>query len=282
MKVSLSTGSLYVYPLRQIFRLAKRAGFDGVELVIGPEVDWRGAGYVKRLSQEFNLSVFTVHPPLYGFPGWSQINETYEPYVDRALAITQAVGAELMVVHTPRARSYRDVTGGGFVNKVVQTRRASNGCGPRLALENGSRFREADHGYILRSLAELREFADAHDFPLTLDTAHVGTWDLDLLDSLNFFDGRIANVHFSDLREPPDWIMRQPRLHSYFRQHQFPGSGRLPLVECLRELQRRGYRGPITYELSPVALEFWAPWRVERHLRECLKFVRDALDSGVM
>lgn len=277
MQVSLSTGSLYIYPLRKVFELAQRASFDGVELVIGPEVDWRGPDYVKRLSDEYRLPVLTVHPPLYGFPGWNRINETYEPYLDRALAFTQQVGAQLVVVHMPRAMSFHDEIGSGFVNKLVTTRRSSNGAAPRLAIENGSKFREFDHQYILRDLPDLREFADTHDFPMTLDTAHVGTWDLDLLDSLNYFDGRVANVHLSDLRQVPPWILNQPRLHSYFRQHQFPGTGVLPLNDFLGELQRRGYDGPITYELSPIALEFWAPWRVEQHLRECVGFVHNAI-----
>lgn len=277
MQVSLSTGSLYIYPLRNIFQLAKRAEFDGIELVIGPEADWRGAEYVKRLADEYKLPVLTVHPPIYGFPGWNRINETYEPYIDRALAFTKQVGAQLVVVHMPRAMSFHDEIGSGFVNKLVTTRQSLNGTTPRLAIENGSKFREFDHQYILRDLPELREFADAHDFPMTLDTAHVGTWDLDLLDSLNYFKGRVANVHLSDLRQVPRWIMNQPRLHSFFRQHQFPGTGNLPLKEFLGELQRRGYNGPITYELSPIALEFWAPWRVQEHLRECVHFVHTAI-----
>lgn len=278
MQLALSTGSLYLYPLRKIFELAKRAGFDGVELVIGPEVDWRGAAYVKQLSAEFNLPVLTVHPPLYGYPGWDAINESYAPYLDKALRLAAAVGARTLVVHPPRA--YRADFGAGkeFIEKVVAVRRSHDGSGPLLGLENGSKFREEDRRYILRALPELREFADKYDCALTLDTAHIGTWDLDLLAALDFFDGRVVNVHFSDLRHVPHWLLNEPGLHSYFRQHQFPGTGVLPLRQCLCELQTRGYRGPITYELSPFALDAWAPWRVERKLRQAVEFVRHTLD----
>lgn len=276
MRVSLSTGSLYVYPLRWTFSLAKRAGFDGVELVVGPEVDWRGAEYVKKLSQEFQLPVLTVHPPLYGYPGWTDINISYAPYMEKAVALTQAVGAGLMVVHPPRASRYEQGVGKGFVEQVVASRSAINGRGPKLGLENGAKFAERDNHYILRALPELREFADKHDFAMTLDTAHVGTFDLDLLDSLQFFDGRVANIHLSDLRDVPHWLMGQPRLHSYYRQHQFPGTGTLPLRELLQELKKRGYNGAITYELSPLAVDALTPWRVEKKLRQAVEFVRSS------
>ena len=276
MLVSLSTGSLYIYPLRWTFALAKRAGFDGIELVIGPELEWRGPEYVKRLTQEYQLPILTVHPPLYGYRGWDKINETYAPYMDRAVALSEAVGAKLMVVHPPRAKHYDAGVGREYVESVVAARGALNGNGLRLGVENGAKFSGRDQDYILRALPELREFAEKHDFAMTLDTAHVGTFELDLLDSLQFFDGRVANVHLSDLRAVPHWLMSQPRLHSYYRQHQFPGTGTLPLRAMLHELKVRGYDGPITYELSPFAVNALTPWRVEAKLRAAVAFVREA------
>lgn len=274
MQISLSTGSLYIYPLRWTFALAKRAGFDALELVIGPEVDVRGADYVNQLAREFQLPVFTVHPPLYGYPGWNDINITYAPYLAKAVALTQAVGARLMVVHTPRLYNTSFEEGREFVDKVVAARNSINGAGPALGIENGAKFTGREFRYMLHGLPELREFAETHDLAMTLDTAHLGTFELDLLSSLEFFDGRVGNVHLSDLRDVPHWLMNQPRLHSYYRQHQFPGTGTLPLREFLRELKARGYDGTITYELSPLAVDALLPWRVEKKLRAAVEFVK--------
>jgi sugar phosphate isomerase/epimerase len=275
MQVSLSTACLYIYPLRKTFELAQRAGFDGVELVIGPEVEWRGGDYVRRLSQEYALPVLSVHPPLYGYPGWQKLHRSIEPYLDKALALTRAVGAPLLVLHMPHARRFDGPIGRGFVDKLVTTRERMNGSGPLLALENSSKFRERDSNLILRTLPELRAFANAYDFPMTLDTAHAGTWNQDLIQALDYFDGRLMNVHLSDLRAVSPWVMQHPPLHSYLRQHQMPGSGYLPLRDFLRELKARGYRGPITYEVSPLSLQFWSPRRVEANLRACVDFVRE-------
>ncbi len=277
MQISLSTASLYIYPLRKTFELARRAGFDGVELVIGPEVEWRGAGYVRRLSQEYSLPILTVHPPLLGFPGWNKIQTSIEPYFDKAVQITRGVGAPLLVLHMPRAKSVDDRIGRGFIHTVVSARERMNGDGPKLALENPSKYSEQDTDYILRSLPELRGFADAHDFPMTLDTVHLGTWNLDLVGSLDYFDGRLMNVHFSDLRKGSGGTADRLHLRAYFRQHQIPGTGHLPLKEFLRALKSRGYDGPITYELSPLPLQLWSPHRVEEKLRECVEFVQAAI-----
>lgn len=277
MLLSLSTGSLYIYPLKTIFRIAHRAGFDGVELVIGPEAEWRGPEYIRRLAAEWQLPVLTVHPPLYSYKGWEGINSSYGPYLTRALDFASAVQSSVLVVHTPRAFSSRGGLGRQFISEIENLKNGRASAHPILAIENASRFRASDSSYILGRLSDLRDFADKYDLAMTLDTAHIGSWDLDLLSVLDYFDGRLANLHFSDLATVPAWMMAVPSLHSYFRQHQLPGTGTLPLAQFLRQLAVRGFQGPITFELSPFALGFWSPRLVERRLKESITFVREAL-----
>ena len=277
MKVSLSTACLYVYPLRWIFAVARRAGFDGVELVISPEVEWRGGAYVRRLSREYALEIFSVHPPLFQYPGWRGSFTNIAPFLPRALRVTQDAGAPVLVIHMPRSRDASTGVGREFVEHVVSARMRLNGTGPRLSLENRAYFSERSNGLILTTPRELRAFADAHDFTMTLDTAHVGTWEIDLLNAYASFRGRLANVHLSDLRDVSPRVERRPGLHSYVKQHQLPGAGKMPLIDFLRALARDGYTGPVTLELSPVALRIWNPRAAERKLKESVEFVRDTI-----
>lgn len=279
MKISLSTACLYVYPLRQVFALAKRAGFDGVELAINPEVDLRGAEYARQLSQEFDLPIFTVHPPMFQYPGWSKLHASVAPYLERAISIAESVQAPLLVIHMPEAADANTGIGREFIEQVAATGKRQNGSGPKLAIENRPRFKPRDANYILTELPDLRAFADEHDFPMTLDTAHVGTWDLDLMDTFHYFKGRLANVHLSDLKDVSPRIESKAVLHSYVKQHQFPGEGKLPLPAFLRMLAEEGYGGPITYELSPTCLRAWNPKAVEVRLKEAIGFVQDAIAS---
>ncbi|HEX7588199.1 MAG TPA: TIM barrel protein, partial [Anaerolineae bacterium] len=164
-----------------------------------------------------------------------------------------------------------------FVDGVVAVQERLEGTGTRLSVENRARFTARSNGLILSSPQDLRAFADAHDFPMTLDTTHIGSWDLDLLEAYAFFRGRLANVHLSDLRDVSARVERLPRLHSYAKQHQLPGAGKMPLVEFLQALARDAYDGPITLELSPTALSIWNPRVAERKLKQAVEFVRQAV-----
>lgn len=280
MRVSLSTACLYVYPLRQVFALAKRAGFDGVELVLGPEIELRGAAFARKLAEEYDLPILSVHPPLFGYPGWSKVNRTIAPYLRKAMKLTEEAGGPMLVIHMPMANDAESGIGREFIQTVVETRRDLNGKGPQLSLENRPRFRERDANYILTTIEDLRAFADAHDLAMTLDTAHVGTWGLDLLSTLDCFQGRLVNVHLSDLRDVSAGIEKRPILHSYVKQHQFPGEGKLPLRDFLALLRREGYQGSITFELSPTSLQAWNPKAVERKLKQAVAFVHESTEHS--
>ncbi len=280
LKTSLSTACLYIYPLRRVFALAKRAGFDGVELAINPEVDIRGGAYAKRLSKEFDLPILTVHPPMFQYPGWGKLHKTVAPYLDRALRVAQEVEAPYLVIHMPEASDENTGIGREFIEKVSMVSKQHNASGTRLAIENRPRFRARDAEFILTKLEDLRAFADAHDLQMTLDTAHVGTWDLDLVESYRLFRGRLVNVHLSDLKRVSPRVEGMPVLHSYVKQHQFPGEGVLPLKPLVERLVHDGYEGPMTYELSPTSLQAWSPHRVEVRLKEAVGFVCDASSQG--
>jgi sugar phosphate isomerase/epimerase len=277
LKISISTACLYLYPLDWILAIARRAGFDGIELVISPEVEWRGGASVRRLADKYGLQVFSVHPPLIQFPGWRGSFVSIVPFLARALKVTRDVGAPILVVHMPRAFNSNAGVGRAFVEGVVATQVRLDGTGTRLSLENRARFTARSNGLILSSPQELRSFADVHDFPMTLDTTHIGSWDLDLVDAYASFRGRLSNVHLSVLRDVSARVERLPRLHSYAKQHQLPGAGKMPLVEFLHALARDSYGGPITLELSPTALSIWNPRTAERRLKQAVEFVRQAV-----
>ncbi len=280
MKLSLSTASLYVYPLKVVFAMAKRAGFDGIELAINPEVDLRGAEYARRLSEEYGLPIYSVHPPMFPYPGWRYVDRNVTVHLPRALQVAQEVQASILVVHLPAAHSEREENGREFLRNMARARERMNGHGPRLAVENRAKFVTRDGSLILAQPDDLRAYADDFDLPMTLDTAHLGTWDLGLRETLPYFAGRLANVHLSDLRDVSPRVESTPMLHSYVKQHQLPGMGKLPLAEFLRVLARQGFPGPITYELSPLSLKFWNPQAVEKNLRECVSFVRRATENA--
>src|SRR5207244_233076 len=74
----------------------------------------------------------------------------------------------------------------------------------------------------------------------TLDTTHVATWGVDLLETYEILAHCVAHVHLSNYDG---------------RQHRLPQDGSLALGPLLAALRRRGYQGAIVVELQPDALE---------------------------
>ncbi len=271
MQLSLSTGCIYIYPLRSIFSIARESGFAGVELVVSPEVELRGGRYVRRLAESYGLTVFSLHPPILPFPGWSD----YRTIVPRLVDLALEVGARYVVLHPPNARSLADDRGRRYVEALTDGLRRTEGTDLRIAIENRAFFRPQDRRYVLSDLRELRAFADELDLPLVLDTSHAATTSYSLAESYHIVADRLVNVHFSDLRSPP-WPFRTPYLHTYLKHHQIPGDGQLPLADLLGRLAADGYCGPITLEISPVALRIWWPPSVKSQLARCVAYVRQA------
>lgn len=269
MKLSLSTACLYLYPLRWSFAIAKAVGFEGLELVLNPEVTHRGGRYVKTLIEEYDLPVLSLHPPMAFLPGRGDRSAHLPQMIEMALEL----GCPLVILHPPQARSFDQGPGRAYLEALEEGQRRAEGSDVRIGLENRGFFFERDRGYLLSDSRKLRRFADEHNLPLILDTAHAGSSGCGLMETYEIMRERLANIHFSDLCPLP-WLLDWPYLHTYLKHHQIPGRGHLPLAELLARLRRDGYCGPLTLEISPVALGAWWPWKARANLARGLDFVR--------
>jgi sugar phosphate isomerase/epimerase len=271
MKLSLSTGSLYVYPLRTVCHMAHTAGFDGVEVTVNPEAILRGGQAIRRLVEAEGLVLYSVHPTVVPLPGWQQRRDG----LDRTIRLAQAAEADLIVIHTPRTETLESGQGLAFRDEIEAWQKRLAGGKLRLAIENKAVRREADRHYVLTPLDRLRAFADRYDLGLVLDTAHAGLAGEDLLQARRVFDERLVNLHLSDLGGgPPGHSLSL--LQKLSAEHRFPGVGCLPLAELIADLEGCGYAGPLTLEVSPIDLRLWWPPAVRRRLVRAVAWMRQA------
>ena len=269
MQFSLSTGTLYVYPLRTVFRWGRAAGFDGVELVVNPETVVCGGRAVRQIAEAEGMDIFSVHPTVVPMPRWRERHGG----MDRTIGLAREAGAQLVVMHTPRSESLEDGEGLAFRRRIEAWQPLLADSSLRLAVENKAIRAQADRRYALSPLERLRAFADDHDLGVVLDTTHAGTAGEDLLRARRILDGRLVNVHLSDMG---GWLPPLPfsSLRTALGQHRFPGAGDLPLAGLLSVLSDERYAGLVTLEVNPFAARVWWPPAVRRRLTQASQWMR--------
>jgi sugar phosphate isomerase/epimerase len=276
LKFSLSTGTLYAYPLAWVFRWARQAGFDGVELVVNPEAILRGGQEIQYLAKAEGVEIVSLHPTVVPLRGWRERRDGIGP----TIRLAQETGADLVVMHTPRSESLDEGEGLAFRQRVETWQSRLAGSSLRLAVENKAIRADHERDYALTPLDRLRAFADRTDLSLVLDTAHAGTAGEDILEARRVFGSRLCNVHLSDLggRLPLSGL---PVVHRFLGEHRFPGDGILPLAALLADLKRSAYTGPVTLEISPWAAHGWWPPAVRRRLAQAMAWLKQATGDGV-
>lgn len=237
VKVLLSSGSLYIYPLEKTFYLASRAGFDGVELVANeiyrkPRI----VEYLRELALVAPIEV--IHAPFLVDGGSGEkINSLL-----KSVELANVLGIQKVVFHPPRRfppeikylrwfKRTRDYTlVGGEVSLSLELMPAFPLGGLRLNL------------FSVNTREGLAAFARERKLSITMDTTHTGTWGWDLMETFTILNvhGLVNHIHFSDFYP--------------WKEHVWPGKGRLELEKFVDFLKEKGYRDTITLEVSPHEL----------------------------
>ena len=68
MQILSSTGSLYTYSTERAFSISKKAGFNGMEIIIDYRFDTRQPEYLNYLSQKYKLPIIVIHGPFSKIP----------------------------------------------------------------------------------------------------------------------------------------------------------------------------------------------------------------------
>lgn len=265
----LSTGCLFHLPLPVIASVGARAGFSGLDLVMGspriapgPEVD---------AACEL-LPVRVVHAPFRNWSAWGGHLGAWKAAA--ALAAHVAQGSPVHVTLHPPGAS-------GGLRDAMQTRWFSRAVDlPRLldatpntsfSLENlpwGSSGGLFGRDELSVLVAQSRD----KDLGLTLDCCHLGISGRNILAGLDRIPlDMVRHVHFSDADQ-----------HT---EHLCPGSGLLPVGPFLRKLGQLGYGGTVALELDPAQLPDVDPLDIadgrDAPLIEALSAIRRAMREAL-
>lgn len=101
IRLIFSTGSLYLLDLAQCFALAAESGCDGVEVMCDDRWSTRDPGYVRTLSDQYQLPVLVLHTPFSAsVRGWRE-PERELARIEQTLVLAEQLRAETIVVHLP-------------------------------------------------------------------------------------------------------------------------------------------------------------------------------------
>lgn len=256
MRISISTGTLFIFPLDKVFELASEVGFDGVELVINQEFQKVNARkLVKRLTER--IKVRSIHAPFLALDGWGGPVEALK----RCVEIAAECEVGLVNFHPPSWLAM-ELGYWRWLYRIHDFQKEIGQGEVTLTLENmpWSGKYKINH-YILSETQKMIEFLQERNLFLTFDCTHMGSGKANFINDFYLFynSGRIRNIHFSD--------------YGHGRQHLLPGHGILPLTRFLNHLRNTAYNETITLELSPH--EFPRDERIMvNSLKEILLYLR--------
>ncbi|CAG0973285.1 sugar phosphate isomerase/epimerase [Geobacter sp.] len=250
MRITLSHGTIFTFPLGKVMEMAREAGFDGVELVINQDFQKVNC---KKLIQELAgiLPVNSLHAPFMPLDDWGNPVDSLK----RSVELAADCGVSLVNFHPP---SWMGVEFGfwHWMYRITDFQKEVGQGNVIVTLENmpwvGKRIRLNPH--ILSSTEKFIDFIQERNLYMTFDTTHMGSGKANFINDfyLCYNSGRIRNIHFSD--------------YGHGLEHLLPGRGILPLTRFLNHLRNTGYNDTLTLELSPAEFP-----RDERIIVESLK-----------
>jgi sugar phosphate isomerase/epimerase len=229
-RVCLSTASVYPESTDAGFVIARRLGYDGVEVMVGTDETSQSASRVGRLSRDLEMPVCAVHAPcllitqrVWGTDPWGKLEASAE--------MAGHVGAGVVVVHPP-FRWQRDYAR-RFVEGVAEL---EDRTGIVFAVENMFPWRASRREvqvYLPHWDPSGLDYRHA-----TLDVSHAATARADALDLARRLGPRLRHVHLTD------------GTGSAKDEHLVPGRGTQPVAALLEHLSGSGFAGHVVVEVN--------------------------------
>jgi sugar phosphate isomerase/epimerase len=255
MRFSLSSGTLFTFPLPKAFEIARDAGFDGVELIINQEFQRvNSRALIKELAQIH--PIHSIHAPFMLLDGWGGPVDMLK----RCVNLAEEAGIGLVNFHPPSWLGF-ELQYWRWLYRILDFQKEVGRDAVLVTVENMPWVGKLKiNPHILSVTQKMVEFISAHNLYMTFDTTHLGSGKTNFINDFYAFynSGRIRNIHFSD--------------YGHGREHLIPGHGILPLTRFLNHLSQTNYDGYFTLELSPHEFP-----RDEKIIVELLSEIREFL-----
>jgi len=258
-KIGLSTSSVYPETTSSGFELARRLGYDGVEVMVGIDPVASDIDAVEKLRDYHGIPVLAIHAPcllitqrVWGTDPWAKL--------ERSAEAARRLDADVVVVHPP-FRWQRDYAR-TFVEGI---RRLNETTGVLFCVENMYPWRTP--GGELKAYVPGWDPSELDYSHLTLDFSHASTANQQSLDLARSWGDRLRHVHLTD------------GSGSVKDEHLVPGHGDQQAGLVLEHLAEQGFSGHVVLEIN--SRKSGSRAQREEDLAESLAFARQHLAVGV-
>lgn len=240
IRIGMSTSCVFPLSTESGFRLAKAAGFDGVEVMITNDPSTHSAPALRALSERYGMPVLSVHAPVLFLTQfvWG-VSATRK--LEKSAELAHDLGASTVVVHPPFRWQWRYAR--AFEDTIEEL---SYRFGVDMAVENMFPFRVGPittRGY---SPSPDPVYVDCE--AITLDFSHASLAGRDSLEFAYAMGDRLRHVHLCDGSQSQS----EGRL---LDEHLVPGRGTQPVAEVLQHLAGRGWNGSLIAEVHTHGTE---------------------------
>lgn len=234
IRIGMSTSSVYPLSTEDAFRLAKAAGFDGIEIMITEDPTTQDAVGLLELSRRYELPVLSVHAPVLLFAQFVWGSDPNHK-LERSAELARAIGASTVVVHPPFRWQV------GYARTFEKTvRELSQRYEVELAIENMFPWKLG--AVSVRGYSPSPDPVLADVDAITLDFSHASLAGRDSLEFAMAMGDRLRHVHLCDgLTSMSDGQILD--------EHLVPGRGNQPVAEVLQYLAAAGWNGSLIAEI---------------------------------
>jgi sugar phosphate isomerase/epimerase len=230
ISIGMSTSCVFPLPLEEAFRLARLAGYDGVEIMVTGDKATQDADRLRALSRSYGIPILSIHAPVLLA---TQLVWGVSPAakLERSAALARAVGATTVVVHPP----FRFQAAYARVFERT-TNRVGERFGLDVAVEN--MFTWTIGGRDVRAYAPSPYPTDLDVYAMTLDFSHAALAGRDGLEFALAMGSRLRHIHLCDGLGG-----------TLFDEHLIPGHGSQPVAEVLGYLSKSKWSGSVVAEV---------------------------------
>lgn len=237
----LSTSSLAHYDLEHVFKFAKEAQYNGIEVTVTADrIDTQNPTYLKELESRFELPIraFSLDPK-----SEEKITEAFQHTV-------REFSESTMILNPPKMLSF-------------SYKRWMNDIAIRLAQKYNLTLcrRNTPNKNLLgilpeRSEGTLMTLKEAGN--VCLDLTALAVSNEEIMHTIGFLGGSLRHVFLSNVRRGMPYAL--------------PQNGVLPVESFLTKLAQINYKGDFTLKVDPAQLQEGDDEKVQQHLIDCRKF----------